>query len=123
MRLVDEESDLGVRRLFCLALPVFDTFFRLLGQKDFARRALMQGCKLTWKNAFQYLVTAGRSSAENARMSFDNLCLSYILVDWGTYLSAFPALLAGGCLAPSRPNPSFHSGQWGISGRPEPRPG
>jgi len=57
-------------RLFCLALAVFDAFFAILHRNEAASKALMQGCKFTWKNAFsqmwwhyqhafEYMVTAG----------------------------------------------------------------
>ena len=57
-------------RLFCLALAVFDAFFYILQRNQAASKALMQGCKFTWKSAFsqmgwhypdafEYLVTAG----------------------------------------------------------------
>ena len=57
-------------RLFCLALVAFDAFFTILHPNQAASKALMQGCKFTWKSAFSqmwwhyqdafgYLVTAG----------------------------------------------------------------
>jgi hypothetical protein len=57
-------------RLFCLALAAFDAFFAILHRNQAASKALMQGCKFTWKSAFSqmgwhypdafnYLVTAG----------------------------------------------------------------
>lgn len=56
-------------RLFCLALTAFDAFFHILSQIQDATKALMQGCKFTWRSAlsqlrwfeedaFDYLVTA-----------------------------------------------------------------
>ena len=57
-------------RLFCLALVAFDAFFHILHPNQAASKALMQGCKFTWKSAFsqmwwhyqdafEILVTAG----------------------------------------------------------------
>ena len=57
-------------RFFCLALTVFDAFFRILHLNEDASKALMQGCDFTWKSAFSqiwwhyrdafhYLLTAG----------------------------------------------------------------
>jgi hypothetical protein len=56
-------------RLFCLALVAFDAFFNILHPNQATSKALMQGCKFTWKSAFSqmwwhyqdafdYLVTA-----------------------------------------------------------------
>jgi len=42
-------------RLFCLALTVFDMFFYILQRKEDASKALMQGCKFTWKSAFSQI--------------------------------------------------------------------
>jgi hypothetical protein len=53
-----------------LALAVFDAFFAILHRNEAASKALMQGCKFTWKSAFsqmwwhyqdafEYVVTAG----------------------------------------------------------------
>ena len=54
----------------CLALAIFDAFFYILHRSEDASKALMQGCKFTWKSAFsqmwwhykdafEYLITAG----------------------------------------------------------------
>jgi hypothetical protein len=66
----DPRPFFALLRLFCLALTVFDAFFAILHRSETASKALMQGCKFTWKaafsqmewnypDAFQYLVTAG----------------------------------------------------------------
>jgi len=41
--------------LFCLALAVFDAFFAILHRNEAASKALMQGCKFTWKSAFSQM--------------------------------------------------------------------
>jgi hypothetical protein len=66
----DPRPFFAMLRLFCLALAVFDAFFAILHRNLAASKALMQGCKFTWKaafsqmgwhypDAFEYLVTAG----------------------------------------------------------------
>jgi hypothetical protein len=66
----DPRPFFALLRLFCLALTVFDAFFAILHRNEAASKALMQGCKFTWKaafsqmgwhypDAFEYLVTAG----------------------------------------------------------------
>jgi hypothetical protein len=66
----DPRPFFAMLRLFCLALLAFDAFFHILHRNQKASKALMQGCKFTWKNAFsqmgwqhqdafQGLVTAG----------------------------------------------------------------
>ena len=66
----DPRPFFSMLRLFCLALAVFDAFFYILHRNEDASKALMQGCKFTWKSAFsqmwwhyndafEYLVTAG----------------------------------------------------------------
>ena len=66
----DPRPFFSMLRLFCLALTVFDAFFYILHRNQTASKALMQGCKFTWKSAFsqmwwqyvdafQYLITAG----------------------------------------------------------------
>jgi hypothetical protein len=66
----DPRPFFSMLRLFCLALTVFDTFFRILHSGETASKTLMQGCKFTWKSAFSqiwwqysdafdYLLTAG----------------------------------------------------------------
>ena len=42
-------------RLFCLLLTAFGTFFHILSQAQDAAKALMQGCKFTWRSAFSQL--------------------------------------------------------------------
>jgi len=66
----DPRPFFSMLRLFCLALAIFDSFFTILHRNEAASKALMQGCKFTWKSAFSqmwwnyqdafdYLVTAG----------------------------------------------------------------
>ena len=66
----DPRPFFSLLRLFCLSLTVFDAFFYILHRNETASKALMQGCKFTWKSAFSqmqwhyedafdYLVTAG----------------------------------------------------------------
>jgi hypothetical protein len=66
----DPRPFFALLRLFCLALTAFDAFFAILHRNEAASKALMQGCKFTWKSAFsqmgwhypdafEYLVTAG----------------------------------------------------------------
>ncbi len=66
----DPRPFFSMLRLFCLALTLFDMFFYILQRKEDDSKALMQGCKFTWKSAFSqmwwhyqdafdYLVTAG----------------------------------------------------------------
>jgi hypothetical protein len=66
----DPRPFFALLRLFCLALIAFDAFFYILQRMGDTMKALMQGCKFTWKSAFsqlgwleedafEYLVTAG----------------------------------------------------------------
>ena len=66
----DPRPFFALLRLFCLALTLFDAFFAILHRNQAASKALMQGCKFTWKaafsqmwwhypDAFEYLLTAG----------------------------------------------------------------
>ena len=66
----DRRCFFALLRLFCLALTAFDAFFAIVQQTGHAMKALMQGCKFTWKAAFsqlgwleegsfEFLVTAG----------------------------------------------------------------
>jgi len=66
----DSRPFFSMLRLFCLALAVVDAFFYILHRSEAASRAVMQGCKFTYKSAFsqmwwhykiafEYLVTAG----------------------------------------------------------------
>jgi hypothetical protein len=66
----DPRPFFSMLRLFCLALTVFEMFFYILKRNEKTSKALMQGCKFTWKSAFSqiqwqyedafdYLVTAG----------------------------------------------------------------
>jgi hypothetical protein len=51
----DPRPFFAMLRLFCLALTVFDMFFYILQRKEDASKALMQGCKFTWKSAFSQI--------------------------------------------------------------------
>jgi hypothetical protein len=67
----DRRQMFSLLRLFCLHLTVFDAFFSILNEDKAERKALLQGCKFTWKGAFsqmnrryddavRYLTTATR---------------------------------------------------------------
>ena len=67
----DRRQMFSMLRLFCLHLAVFDAFFSILNDNQPERKALLQGCKFTWKAAFSqmswqyedafiYLITATR---------------------------------------------------------------
>jgi hypothetical protein len=51
----DPAAFFAMLRLFCLALTAFDAFFHILSQAADAAKALMQGCKFTWRSAFSQL--------------------------------------------------------------------
>ena len=51
----DPNTFFAMLRLFCLALTTFDAFFHTLRQTTDAAKALMQGCKFTWRSAFSQL--------------------------------------------------------------------
>jgi hypothetical protein len=51
----DQDCFFSLLRLFCLALVAFDAFFCILQQINDGLKALMQGCKFTWKAAFSQL--------------------------------------------------------------------
>ncbi len=66
----DPRPFFAMLRLFCLALTVFNAFFCILQRNETASKALMQRCKFTcksafsqekwhYKDAFEYLLTAG----------------------------------------------------------------
>jgi hypothetical protein len=51
----DPRPFFAMLRLFCLALIAFDAFFHILHRNEAASKALMQGCKFTWKSAFSQM--------------------------------------------------------------------
>jgi len=51
----DPAAFFAMLRLFCLALTAFAAFFHILSQAADAAKALMQGCKFTWRSAFSQL--------------------------------------------------------------------
>ena len=65
-------------------LPVFEAFFYLLQRNEDAAKALMRGCKFTWRNVFsqiqsycgdalEYLVTAASQAAGCVRIYLEDI--------------------------------------------------
>lgn len=52
----DARQQLSLLRLFCLALAVFDAFLCIVRHDESDAKALLQGCKFTWKSAFSQLM-------------------------------------------------------------------
>ena len=51
----DPRPFFSMLRIFCLALAVFDAFFAISHRNEAHTKALMQGCKFTWKSAFSQM--------------------------------------------------------------------